>query len=131
MAASLTRRPTFTPYEVNVNPSAQPRRSILAIQVEGVRKRGIIFVSCVRTASGSDRAKSGAMAPPDPVATARGSDSVLQILNLYRLDFVSQFKTKYSGIKIELAIEGTLDVFRLPETMLLALERHVRDGQLL
>ena len=71
------------------------------------------------------------MAPLDPVAIAPGSDTLLQILNLYRLDFVGQVKTKYSGIKIELAIERTLNIFCLPETMLLALERHVRHGQII
>jgi hypothetical protein len=41
IAASLTRSPIRTPYEVKDIPSAQPRRSILAIQDEGVRYLGI------------------------------------------------------------------------------------------
>src|SRR5437773_5397615 len=40
---SLTRTPTRTPYALNDIPSAQPRRSIFAIQVERRRYRGIVI----------------------------------------------------------------------------------------
>jgi len=54
--------------------------------------------------------------------------TLVQILDLHRLNCFGQPKPKYTRIKVKLAIERALDVFRLPKAMLLTRKRHVSNG---
>ena len=56
---------------------------------------------------------------------ARCSLLSAEILNLHRLNWLTELESKYARLEVELTIKRTLDVFRLPETMLLTREGHI------
>src|ERR1041385_8558468 len=74
--------------------------------------------------------------PPSPGGrvlpfNSKGCDSgeSSEIFYFYRLNLICKFKSKHARIKIHLAVERTLYVFRATKSVLLAFECNVGDGQ--
>src|SRR5688572_3757934 len=54
-----------------------------------------------------------------------------KVLDPHRLNRIGRRESKYRAVKVQLRLEAPDDSVRLPEAVLLALEREVRNGQTL
>ena len=98
----------------------------VAVPIEyGKTGKMSFFINESGVLRGGDHAGAPATIADNPVPIT--GDRLFEVFDLYRLNRLSQFKTKHSRIEVELTIKRSLDVFSLSETMLLTWKCNIRD----